>query len=318
MESRCLQKFELHYFFSDDSHSMDALVRNDCERELLALFKECSEILGIKCNVESEAFSEGGLKEVWNFLGTPQVALVVAVLALVMSRYPPTDSERNAADEKLLELQTEEARLNIEKLKLELKKLKEDKENQEALEIISDEVVKSSKVLVRRSNFYEKAIRYEKISNVSYTHLNFENIPVSPSINIDRDAFRFFIIYSKALKPINIEDAEIEIVSPVLKAGNYKWKGIYEDEVITFAMSDGDFRYQVQSKQVAFQNGSTITCVLEIQRKLDETGEIVITGYAVTTVIGKYDSTQSLQTPQGKAYKQAKKYAESQQDLFGK
>ncbi|OAI27340.1 hypothetical protein A1355_18305 [Methylomonas koyamae] len=246
------------------------------------------------------------------------MALVVAVLALVMSRYPPTDSERNAAEEKLLELQTEESRLNIEKLKLELKKLKEDKEDQEALEIISDEVIKSSKVLVRRSNFYEKAIRYEKISNVSYSHLDSENIPVSPSINIDRDAFRFFIIHSKALKSINVEDAIIEIVSPVLKAGNYKWKGIYEDEVITFAMADSDFRYQVQSKQVAFQNGSTITCVLEIQRKLDETGEIVITGYAVTTVIGKYDSTQSLQTPQGKVYKQAKKYAESQQDLFGK
>ena len=33
-------KMELHYFFSDRSHQMDAFIRNRCETELLAIIKE--------------------------------------------------------------------------------------------------------------------------------------------------------------------------------------------------------------------------------------------------------------------------------------
>ncbi|MDD3576632.1 MAG: hypothetical protein PHT38_07080 [Halothiobacillus sp.] len=96
------QKFELHYYFGDDTHTMNALVRNECERELLALFKECSYILGIECSIESEAAQEGGLREIWNFVGSPHAALLVAVLALVMSRFPPTDNAKEEQEEHYL------------------------------------------------------------------------------------------------------------------------------------------------------------------------------------------------------------------------
>ena len=67
------------------------------------------------------------------------------------------------------------------------------------------------------------------------------------------------------------------------------------------------------------QNGiepTTIECVLNIHRKLDEIGEIVITGYSVETVILKVDGQISEETPQGKRYKYEKKQLESQGDLF--
>ena len=56
-------KIELHYFFSDESHSMNALVRNKCEHNLLGILKERSTVLNARLNVETEAYTEGGLKE---------------------------------------------------------------------------------------------------------------------------------------------------------------------------------------------------------------------------------------------------------------
>jgi len=61
-------KIELHYYFSDESHSMNALVRNKCEHNLLGILKEISTVLNARLKVESEAYTEGGLKEKWVLL----------------------------------------------------------------------------------------------------------------------------------------------------------------------------------------------------------------------------------------------------------
>ena len=99
MEFEIGQKLELHYFFTDNSHSMDAIVRNECEKELLALFRECSVILGVDFKIESEAFSEGGLKEIWRFFGSTQVATSLVILTIILSRYPPNYSTPHCPDQ---------------------------------------------------------------------------------------------------------------------------------------------------------------------------------------------------------------------------
>jgi hypothetical protein len=63
------QWFQLHYYLSDESHSMDAFVRNKCEREILALFDEAAKNLQFSVSIESLAYREGGLKEFWKFIG---------------------------------------------------------------------------------------------------------------------------------------------------------------------------------------------------------------------------------------------------------
>lgn len=55
-------KLQLHYYLDGGSHSMDALVRNKCEAEILALIQEASNEFGFQLAIESEAFQEGGLK----------------------------------------------------------------------------------------------------------------------------------------------------------------------------------------------------------------------------------------------------------------
>jgi hypothetical protein len=60
-------KFELHYFFNDDdkSHSMDAVIRNKCEHELIQIATTIAKELNIQIKVETQAYKEGGLTEIW-------------------------------------------------------------------------------------------------------------------------------------------------------------------------------------------------------------------------------------------------------------
>ena len=69
-EETLANKLELHYYFddSDDSHTMNAFVRNRCEFELLQIYTELQKELELDVKVETEAFEEGGLTELWTLL----------------------------------------------------------------------------------------------------------------------------------------------------------------------------------------------------------------------------------------------------------
>ena len=141
-------------------------------------------------------------------------------------------------------------------------------------------------------------------------------MPITDERIVLRNNFRNFIIHSHNLTPITIDDALVEIIAPVLKEGRYKWKGVYENEPISFSMNDKYFNLDVLNEVISFKHGTTIECVLLIHQKLDETGEIQITGHSVSTVIRKIDSGEELETLQGKKYKFNKKQVEAQADLF--
>ncbi len=83
---------ELHYYFdeSDDSHSMDAVVRNRCEHELLQIYNELQNELGSDVTIETEAFEVGGLTELWTFLSdnAVQITLLLTALSQALSRIP--------------------------------------------------------------------------------------------------------------------------------------------------------------------------------------------------------------------------------------
>lgn len=307
---------ELHYFFNDDSHSMDAIVRNKCEREILAIIQECALTLGIDVHIEAEAYAEGGLKELWKILGTPQVATLLVIITIILSRSPPGDPQKQVLDIELTKLSIEEKKLSVERLKNELVDNKEGQNANKALEDVVSVLNDNPKVVVPRSSLYEQMLQCGKITKISVSAFNDSNKLVGEEREVHRNGFYKFILTSRTLQPLTVDDAEIAIVSPVLREGNYKWKGIYNDEPITFSMNDEQFRYSVRSKEVTFQNGSVIICVLEVHRKLDETGSVVVTGYSVPTVIKKEDSAQIIETSQGRQHKQDKRLSQSQGNMF--
>ncbi|SHE63545.1 hypothetical protein [Vibrio gazogenes] len=133
---------------------------------------------------------------------------------------------------------------------------------------------------------------------------------------VKRTDFKRFILHSNVL-PVQIEDeAVIEIISPVLKAGKHKWKGVYQGESISFSMNDKDFKNDVLTEKISFTHGASIKCVLHIHRKLDEIGEVAITGYSVETVIENGHEGILLETAQGKNHRHQKALRNGQQDMF--
>ena len=309
---------ELHYYLAENAHSIDAILRNRCEAELLAIFQEVAMTLGVPCEIEAQALTEGGLREIWKWIGenSTQLNVVLPVVAILIALAPPLyESEEEALSKELTELSIEEKRLQIEKLRRELKQVGSGSEGairEKAVEVLR----RDPKIVVRRSNFYKNLLDRENVEYVGFTPLDPNLLPMESERRIPHSNFERFVLTSHSIKPITIEDAKIEIVSPVLREGNYRWKGIYDGQTIGFTMQDSDFKSLVIREEITFQHGTFLECVLNIQRKLDEVGEIEITGYVVTTVIRKYDDRQSIETPQGRAYKHVKKQRESQSDLF--
>lgn len=310
------RRLELHYFLQANEHKMDAIVRNKCEHELLEIVKEITGTLGIELTIESEAFVEGGLKEFWSFLGANknQIGLVLVILTIIFSRCPTVNKKLESLQIQDLEVSIKERELHIELLKKQLKDT-EVPENVIDVEKIAD-MLQTPKVERHKSNFYQNIAYYDKVTEVTTTILTEENLPVREPNKIKRAEFVNYVITAPEIPVIIDENAKIQIISPVLKEENYKWRGLYNSNSIDFYMKDKAFKNSVIAEGVEFKNGTTIECVLEIKRNVNEIGEIYCSSYAVTVVVRKHDENISIDTPQGIVYLKNKKDENAQLDLF--
>ncbi len=309
------EKLELHYYFNDVSHSMNALVRNQCESEFLAIAIEIAKELNFAVELESEAYREGGLKEIWKVIGKNgvQVSILISVIAIVSSRVPLNDPEIDDLQKQNLRLSIEEKKLRIRMLN---KELEQDHVNENTIIKVAEALETNLKIVTRKSNFYKQLNRYNKVDRIGFSSLNSNDFPIIDERIVLRNKFRNFIIQSHNLTPIIVEDALIEIVAPVLREGRFKWKGVYDNESIYFSMNDKEFNLDVLHEVISFKHGTAIECVLLNHQKLDETGEIQITGHSVSTVLRKIDSNENVETLQGKKYKFNKKQVDAQASLF--
>lgn len=306
---------ELHYYFNDDNHEIDALLRNKCEAELLEIVLQAATLLEIDTSLIKEAYKEGGFRDIWKAAGknSAQITLLLLIIQIIISTVPLIDSGDKKLEMEERRLSIEEKKLNIEKLKQEIA---EGKQNNESIEQAAKSIDSNLKIIKRKSNFFSTVSQNQKVEKVGLAVLYKNFSPFSPERIIPRADFGKFILSTNKLRSEEDDHAEIEIVSPVLKEGRYKWKGIYKETPISFEMQDTNFRDSVLFENLPFKHGSKIICVLVTHRELDEVGAIKITGYAVTTVLEKIDDNLSQETPQGKKYRYAKKLAESQSDLF--
>ncbi len=306
---------ELHYYFGDTSHEIDALLRNKCEAELLGIILEAATLLEIDAQLLKDAYKEGGFRDFWKAIGkhSTEITLLLLIAQLIVSAIPLLDSENK-------ELEVEEKRLSIEEKKLNIRKLKQEIEAGQQTSVSLNQVATSIgtnlKIIKRKSNFFSFLGEYHRIEKIGFNVLDKDWQPVSNESVIPRSDFSKYVLSTNKLRSEEDDCAVIEIISPVLKEGRYKWKGVYNEAPISFEMQDSHFRDSVLIENIPFQHGSQIVCVLVTHRELDEIGAIKITGYSVTTVLDKIDGNTPQETPQGKKYRHAKKLAESQINLF--
>ena len=283
---------------------MNAMVLNKAESELLKILNEISRILDVDLIIETQALEEGGVKAIYKFITKKEYrtkALVIGgfVAGIAGNVIANVISDKLTKDPEMEELQKIETRLNIQKLKKELKETEsansqdEEKEldtlkklsTSENINKVANYISDSNRIKVFKSNFYSAVKNERKVTKISTQILDNEHNPVSKEIVIPKVKFAELILENTNLEDDYESNIAIEIVAPVLKGNSLRWKGIYKGENITFSLKDKNFKNLVEAKNLKFTNGTKIICDLETKRKMNKDGEIIYGTKSVYDVV---------------------------------
>ncbi|MEE9361117.1 MAG: hypothetical protein V3U92_00800 [Cellulophaga sp.] len=281
---------QFHYFFKDNSHSIDSILRNECEKEILHIFKEVSETLGLKLNIETLPTEEGGFKETWKFIGknSVQITLIASVAAIVISRFPVENKELTKLQIENLKLDNELKRKELEKLNLDFLQM-DDELNKK---IVADSVKlvnKNYKISWRKSNLYKKLNTYHKVDSVEILRYEDEK-PVGKPRKTPKQDFSKYILKTDELPKLELENVIIDVISPAIKRGNFRWKGFYNKEIINFLMDDFPFKTLVLNGNSNFSNKYYIEVEMTQTRKINQDGDIKATNTIVHKVIASIEN----------------------------
>lgn len=314
-----ISKLQFHYWFSDKSHTMDALIHNKCERELLELTKAVAKLCEVNIKMETEPSGKGGIKSWFTVLAktpkkTPAIKINLVQVITAASVITPHHQSIEASVDLLLNRLMEDSNHNTtaqEEIQKERELLKAAAATRIAF-VDQDGVVKK-----RRSNFYDLLRKYQKVKRFSVALTDGSKKPITEEQVITREDFKSFIVSSNTVPPQLVENAQIEIVSPVLTKGNHKWRGVYNGAMISFAMKSDDFMTLVQTGKVEFKSGSSITCTLQIEKKINAMGVERIIGYHILGVSSYSENGHTIETPEAKQKQKQTVASKRQLDLFG-
>ena len=297
---------QVHYYLSNESHSMDAKILNKVERELLKIVEEVSSILDLEISVETYALEEGGIKSIYKFLnkkknkakiiivGSFLASILGSVISDVISDSITTDSETERLKKQFLELQIKKLKQDFEKDSL----ANLDKSQLASQEHYDDEfhvtpqlidslavyISENNKIKISKSKFYEFLLKEGKVEKVSTQELNENFEPKAKEKIVPRSDFKLFIVKDAVIEPDYQDKVTLEIVSPVLKRNKMSWKAIQNEKNITFTLKDNDFKNLIINKNLSFSNGTQIVCDIETKQKMNDDGEILEAGKTVYTV----------------------------------
>lgn len=314
-----ISKLQFHYWFSDKTHTMDALVHNKCERELLELTKVIAKQCGVSIIMETEPSGKGGLKS-WLTLTpksprkTPSGRVAQVQLLVAASLASPY---LGSMEEIIQQLSASLLLDQGENIASEANKESNVNMLTAGLPEIISKIEQDSMVKKRRSNFYDLLRKYQKVKSFSVTLTDNTKKVIAQENTITRDGFKSFLISSNTVAPEIIEHAEIEIISPVLVKGRHKWRGSYQNAELSFIMKSDDFMSMVQSGKVEFKSGSSISCTLEIERKINSAGAQRITGYNILSVNSYSENGKTIETAEYKQKVKQTTASKRQLDLFG-
>lgn len=109
----------------------------------------------------------------------------------------------------------------------------------------------------KKSNLYKKLDGYRKVDSVEIVRYK-DKEPIGNPRRIPKKEFPKYILHSDNLPTLKTESAIIDVISPTIKRGNFKWKGFYNNEIISFSMNDLQFKSQVLNGSINFSNKFSI------------------------------------------------------------
>lgn len=311
---------ELHYLLKDESHLMDAYIHNKCEAEFLGVLKEIAAVFDAEILIETMPLGEGGLRKWFKIVakeeGEKAIITTAVITAIITAVFiTPMTTLISNVTEKVIEnvFEDDEIKdLEKENLKLENEKLKQE------IKINNEKLNSSYKIKKKRSNFYESINSLPKSVGVEFLVENDHHQTIIESNSVYKSDYKNFILTSDNIAPIENESANIEIISPVLKKGDYKWMGVFMNDAISFSMKSNEFKTLVQTGKIQFKNGTTINCHLLIRRKIDNEGAVKIVGYDILRVNEYFENDNPVETPEGKRHRQKTASENRQIDFLNK
>ena len=307
---------ELHYYFTDQEHRIDAFVQNRCEHELLVLMKELTKYFEFEFSIETELTQSGGIRKFFKIKPNDlskkdkkqiDIAVRTAICTALITSFiinplsiPATKIVSNLMD-KIFE-DKELAEIEKEKAKEELKSLKLDNIKKQ------QEIESNAQLRISRSNFYEILNEYERLDSVEFLEEDEQKNRAIVYQRIPQIDFEKYIIQQDTLEDEIVENAMVAIVSPVLskKTKDIKWRGYYNGELIPLIMKSEEFVTSVDEGLIEFKNGFIINCNLRIEREKKKDDDEK-RRYIVTEVISYIINEKVFETMEGKRYKQTKK-----------
>ena len=163
---------EFHFQFFDNSNTMDAHVLTDCNRELLKILSEVSDLLGIDVEIEAVALQDGSLRQIWKFIsdnGTT-VLILIELFKLILMFRPQIDRE-------LIDLQKENLRLENQRLERELENT-EIRPEPLPEDLLSD-IQHNDRIARNKSKYYEYLYHYEKLKKVQVRTIDSNLKPIA-------------------------------------------------------------------------------------------------------------------------------------------
>ncbi|NWL03687.1 hypothetical protein DM790_22950 [Flavobacterium collinsii] len=307
---------------------MNAFVQNKCEHEFLGILKEIADTFEVEIIIETEPFVEGGLLRRFNIFSlntenknalklTIVSALVLGIfvtpIATGVLKITEHIIEKIFEDEELKEIEKDKSKSEIEKNNAETEKIKAETENLKLdAEAKRQKLFKSTTIKKKRSNFYEALEKDPKVNQFSIQAKNSTSTSGFEEMFIIKSNFKEFILITDDLETEKIDNVIIEIITPVLKKGKYRWIGIYNGEPHSFNMKSNEFKTLVQTGKIEFKNGSSINCLLEVRKKINNEGVEQIAGYDIVRVNNYFENDKPIETPEGKQHRQ-KEEANKQQ-----
>lgn len=301
-----MNDLELHYYIDEGKHSMDAFVKNRAEHELLHLITEVSALLDIDISVEIEAMEQGGIKEIIKFFSKNKnkayLGIFVFFATILGNVVTSVVSDAINNDRELVELTKEEKKLNIIKLKQEISQ-NNSKDTSVLVNRIVEIINSDFKVRVFKSRFYYQIYKEDNIYMLSLTELKKNREITDVNYSINREDFKKQILDEERSPIITVENANIEVISPVLKASEMKWRGVYNGKAITFELKDSEFKNAVLNKQYSFSNGTSMRCTLKYREGINDNGVPCFKEIIVYDVLEVLDGSIALQTDKYKRKK---------------
>lgn len=212
---------ELHYWFNDNSHTMNAIVFNKCEYEFLGIAKEISQKLKVDIEIETEPLGEGGLRSWFKFKSNDKNALKVGVALYLITNVLGTPLTTTLDELTRMSIQSVFESEEIKQLKEQKKvaELKYDIAKIEAETARLSRSIDENVVKKKRSNYYEAISGCNKVDKVTVSITDASKSNMYFQKEISKVDFPNYIMTSDEIEPDNDENAIIEIVSPVLKKG---------------------------------------------------------------------------------------------------